>query len=55
VGELGLRLLSRDLEVLGEKVKLSRGSGRVEDEVACASAWVEASLRATVALEQLGG
>lgn len=54
MGELGLRRLASDLGLLGERLKAAQGSGRVEDEAACASAWVEASLRATVALEQLG-
>lgn len=54
MGELGMRRLSTDLDLLGERLKAARASGRVEDEAACANAWVEASLRATVALEQLG-
>lgn len=54
LGELGLRRLAKDLDLLGETLKGARASGQAGDEAACATAWAEASFRATVALEQLG-
>jgi hypothetical protein len=52
--ELGLSRLANDLEQLGTKLKAARASGQAEDEAACTLAWAEASLRVTLALEQLG-